>query len=1245
MSKSEVRETLAKAIDTGGPIYVDAIDEIALYEPTIFRILQHVLTTSAAQGVAWRLACRPAAWNPALADSLRSQGFSEWRLLPLDRPAAHKLVATVVADAQQFLDALVEANLGRLSASPMQLAATARQWQATGRLPASQADSIRFEIQRLLSETNAALPPPALATDRQYRLAGRLGAIAVLSGVTGFARAATQAPGTLAIADIPSNPEADEPGTPIEPNHFDEVLRTALFDAAPHGTVAFRHQQYAEYLAADYISRRPVAHAQLPALLGTRNGLLPGPVMGVAAWLTALIPSLTQDLISVNALALTQAGVELPEAACVKVIDGLLAAAKAGDIDPEWGLDLSGLVHPGLEQHLAGHVETGIEQPAQVWWVSRLAESGRCTGLVKILRSLALDPGWQAWARRAAISAVSVLGGDDDRRELQALLCLDGVTDPDDELLAGAIDALYPELMSTTTLLDVLRPRRNGNLVGGYLVLLGTLADRIPPEDLPTVLAWAVQRVRDENYEKDYGRLIGQLIMRGWASADTATVREPLTDLIAQLLRPPTWGLRRNGLPWAEGSHVERRQKLAVAVAERLDEQRWYQLLRFGLITSTDIEWLIEELPGLPILAQSPLANCVSPLLDHPTASQADMILSLTSSHPAYEPTRWWRDPVPVQSETADRLREFHSYEKQDEAEFADTLARRSEQLSMALANAVTDISTWWRIAYWLANGDEASESLFTHDLKMRPGWALLSDDEQQLVVELGLRYLDAHAPQPTNWAGRQTITTDKALPDWSGVYLLTTLARHAPSRVRQLKKPIWQRWAPAIVGAWNYEGGEDAQLRCDLVDLAPSEVRAHIVDASLDHLDALAANDQHLTPFPLFDHLCAELAPVVAERIAENRYGDQLGGSLLDLLVKHSPHVALPVCRRLCQDNTSPLSTTACRKLAELDPAGTVDDLVSYKTLADELSTVAPRVKIGELDDGRLAALCRLLLDRFPVANDPPDEPAMFGSDVYETRQVRNRTVSLLAERGQVRTLEELANERPEAEQLMIRYYLRTARAKAADLAYTHPTPHSLLTLLGQADARLVRSSSDLTYVLIEQLQEIQHHLTHGGGFRDIWNIIDGHEPRPNSEDDISDWVRRQLEARLGNGSVIDREIQVERTKSKGFGTRMDLTATKGTPTYPASTARVIAEAKLVNNQELESALHEQLVQKYLKPAGLQHGIYLVYWVNADQRPASWARKGPTDRSELLNRLKQQADSVRPDFEIQAFILDISRP
>jgi hypothetical protein len=180
-----------------------------------------------------------------------------------------------------------------------------------------------------------------------------------------------------------------------------------------------------------------------------------------------------------------------------------------------------------------------------------------------------------------------------------------------------------------------------------------------------------------------------------------------------------------------------------------------------------------------------------------------------------------------------------------------------------------------------------------------------------------------------------------------------------------------------------------------------------------------------------------------------------------------------------------------------------------------------------------------------------------------------------------------------------------------------------------------MVGDDADLQHVLLQEFEELQRYLA--GAWREIWN-----GDRPQIEDDVSDWLERRLSERL-NGLIIDREVQVKRDRP-GIGTRIDLTAT--TKTTGGDTARVLIEAKRVNNDEVETAMQDQLIDRYLIPKNRRHGIYLVYWITPTQRPDGWSRTKRADMATLARELDEQARQVAEDgFRIVPYILDISRP
>jgi hypothetical protein len=1243
LDRAGMRDALREAVAAGGPVYLDALDVAARLEPALFLILEDCLTGPQAVGVPWRLACRPAAWDRGLAAALELSlpVFRQLRLLPLTRAAATGVVSEVTGEAAGFLDALVSAGLGRMAASPMRLQSAARQWADTGRLPDSQLSAIRFEVDRLLEETSNRRPRPAVALDRRRRLAGRLAAMTVFGRADHFTLDPQPPPGALYVVGLPSAPEPDEPGQPVTPAEYEEVLGTGLFDAAADATVGFRHQQYAEFLAAEYVTTRRITRPQLPALLGMHdNGAIPGPLTGAAAWLAALSPDLASDFAAANADRLAQAAVELPSPGLrASVVSGILARAAAQDIDTLPGQDLTPLAHPGLKAQLADRLDGGLSNAGELWWIAGLARGGQCRELTALLVQEVLSSRWPPWARRAAAAAVADLGEDADVLRLQDLARLGPADDPDDDVLAAVIEALYPRLIDTAALLAMLRPQRNTSYLGPYLVLLGGLATRIPADDLPEALGWATEYV--ENGENAYGDLIPRLVRRGWEDAASSRIREPLARLIAGLASDPGWDHwpGNDKLPW-DGAAPALRRELAVLAAAALPARQNFLLADLGLLVPGDLGWLLAALPSLPGPKQDPLARCVPLLARQPTAAEADLILGLTGDHPAHAYTAGLRETVSIDSPIARQWRQRHELMAREAEQRAARQREQRSQLMTALRDAGGDPRQWWHVAEHLAASDAGGEGgPFSGDLTARPGWPLLDAAQRQQVLDLGVRYLSVHKLQPQAWMGHPSVRGEEVIADWSGTYLLTTLARHDRARLAALPRPVWRAWAPAIIGAWTSGGAQDQHARCQLIDLVPQPEEQAILDAALDHLDALQENGGQLTTWSLYEHLCSDLAPALAGHLLDGRYHGCLAEQVLHLLVKCAPDTALPVCRDIANMTPPALAAGARRGLAELDPATLIDNFEAHGSPPKDIADVAEHLRLSLLDDPHLAVLARLLLRCVPFATDPPEHFGISVPDrLYQVRRIRRIVMDLLAEHGQECFFGELAAQHDGAGREVIAWYRRQARAQAADLAYSGLSGAQLLHLLSRADARLVRNASDLLDVIVFQLDDLQRELTQLGHSRFLWDLTaDGGTPK--DEDTISDWIRRELRGMLTAPGVVDREVQVS-PRRKGMGTRIDLKATMPTATHPSGSACVIAEAKLITHRAVLTALHDQLVQRYLIPAGLRHGIYLVYWTDLRQRHG-----GPSDRDQLLRELIQQAASAGDGLHVRPYILDISHP
>jgi hypothetical protein len=182
--------------------------------------------------------------------------------------------------------------------------------------------------------------------------------------------------------------------------------------------------------------------------------------------------------------------------------------------------------------------------------------------------------------------------------------------------------------------------------------------------------------------------------------------------------------------------------------------------------------------------------------------------------------------------------------------------------------------------------------------------------------------------------------------------------------------------------------------------------------------------------------------------------------------------------------------------------------------------------------------------------------------------------------------------------------------------------------------------------------LDEIQVGLT--GATPASHYLWDTHTGRPKTEDEVSDYLRNELDRALAvRGIVVNREVQVRRNRASGIGERTDLLVEAAAATGPeASHISLPVEVKGAWNAELTTALEDQLVGRYMRDTSAEHGIFLVVWPDlaawkdeADDRRRTIAS---LDRSDVESRLADQASSMRTagrDVEVVHLDIDYLRP
>ena len=133
-------------------------------------------------------------------------------------------------------------------------------------------------------------------------------------------------------------------------------------------------------------------------------------------------------------------------------------------------------------------------------------------------------------------------------------------------------------------------------------------------------------------------------------------------------------------------------------------------------------------------------------------------------------------------------------------------------------------------------------------------------------------------------------------------------------------------------------------------------------------------------------------------------------------------------------------------------------------------------------LTENRLASLFLKLHRLFPRESDPPHNSEFSGVSLrQQIGWFRNDVINALEARGTEEACREilrLANSLPK-ENVWLRWRYYNARVSKRRIAWTPPSPQTVLLLAKRSDRRLVRDAQDLLEVAMESLERFQAQLT----------------------------------------------------------------------------------------------------------------------------------------------------------------------
>lgn len=1276
-------------------LFLDSLDEARIRIETVADLLLDGLDGADFARLHLRVACRTADRHHGLEQELRRRfgedAFAVYEVVPLRRRDIADACRDRGLDEERFVRAVVRRNLQPLAIKPITLRlllSTASQEEG---LPDGQSElyvrGCRLLCEEPDEDRRRGAPAGKLTTGQRFALAARLAAATIL---TGRASVVTDGASELVSVDEVSVDELAggrerEQGTAIgdtfavDTEAVREVLATGLFSARGAHRLGWAHQTYGEFLAAFYLQSTGAREAQVLDLLTVREhgrARVVPQLSEVATWLSVVAPKVFQALLPGDPAVVLRGDLALADEEQRRVlVDALLVGVGDGSID-RW----DARIHHNLGQlghsELAGQLRTVLRDDKALPRARQVAAdvAGACAveELEHDLTGLALDDNHPSPLRQAGVTALGDYARLDVRRHLLPLATQPLSNDPDDELKGAALRATWPELLSAAELFDALSPPKRDNLYGLYKsFLLNQVIPGLDDDDLAIALRWIAVLPRQHHATDALSGLAEQIMVRAWDSLHRPDVLEPYVDVVASFLTGNFALLshdeRNKGNVFVE-PHGRRRllELLSSRVGDGQFEAGFLVLSTPPLLHAGDLSWLLERLEaaiGTPL--ERGWAALVEALFGLARVDPDPLMEVRERSSFLHELTASAFDPVRLESEEAERSREtwrkwqrLRRLDEEEAAEAPDMAARINADLDRFESG---DLNGFWHLNLDLSveQGRRRYGSSLLSDLRRYPGWESADADTRTRILRAAEDYLLRGEPQPDEWFGTNRVWE----PAWSGYRALRLIAELESERLIVLDKAPWQRWASIIVG-WPRDGGDEGEFNdwamLEAFRHAPAEVLrwfGQALDAELEEGKAYVIHRVR----GIWD---SRIEALVLERARREDVVADARTALIEVLLEHRSAPGRVLAEELLAPDR--LSVTAPQGELAVQVAQLLVELAAdagwpllwplveanarfgrevFEAVAMEReSSVVDRLSEQELGD-----LFLWLEGQYPHATDPDlSDGVGFMGPREQVGFWRDGALRGLVAKSTPEAVEQLQRLEEALPHLaFLRAYRREAEELVRRTRWTPPRPADIVRMGADANRRWVTSDGELREVVGESLKRADEALqAPTPAATDLWDTT---AKRPKSENELSDWLKRWLDADLrGRGVVVGREVQVRPGPGGKMGESTDLLveAIAGERVEGAERVSVSIEVKGCWHPKVDEAMETQLAERYLRNEGRCQGVYIVGWFAAgdwnesDRRRRACARR---DLSESRRFFAEQARDVssRHELQIDAFVLD----
>ena len=226
-----------------------------------------------------------------------------------------------------------------------------------------------------------------------------------------------------------------------------------------------------------------------------------------------------------------------------------------------------------------------------------IAEGCNLQSLQGLLADIVLDPTENQHIREQAAAAVFRIADRETKRRLKP--CVAGIeNDMQDELKGWALQALWPDDLTSEEVFAALTPPKRRNLIGAYKSFVSTsLVEHLLLSGLPTALRWVAEQPARDDPEYSFRDLVDALLCAAWEHLDTPGVLDPYAASVAKRLASHLSVPGPKPTAESEGDRFKRHRLVEAVVPIFIQHDTDPMTLVFTqtpLVFPRDFPWLIE---------------------------------------------------------------------------------------------------------------------------------------------------------------------------------------------------------------------------------------------------------------------------------------------------------------------------------------------------------------------------------------------------------------------------------------------------------------------------------------------------------------------------------------------------------------------------------------------------------------------------------------------------------------------------